>query len=68
MDKRRLSTKNMVYYAILMALNVVLTRVGSIRIGGGGVELVRMIWRISYNICRNSIWTISRRNIGTIEI
>lgn len=42
MDKRRLSTKNMVYYAILMALNVVLTRVGSIRIGGGGVELVRI--------------------------
>ncbi|MBU5293984.1 folate family ECF transporter S component [Anaerosalibacter bizertensis] len=42
MDKRRLSTRNMVYYAILMALNVVLTRVGSIRIGGGGVELVRI--------------------------
>ncbi|MBW4827359.1 MAG: folate family ECF transporter S component [Clostridiaceae bacterium] len=42
MGKRRLSTKNMVYYAILMALNVVLTRVGSIRIGGGGVELVRI--------------------------
>ncbi|HHV26201.1 MAG TPA: folate family ECF transporter S component [Tissierellia bacterium] len=42
MDKRRLPTRNMVYYAILMALNVVLTRVGSIRIGGGGVELVRI--------------------------
>lgn len=42
MHKRRLSTKHIVYYAILMALNVVLTRVGSIRIGGGGVELVRI--------------------------
>ncbi|NLY78100.1 MAG: folate family ECF transporter S component [Tissierellia bacterium] len=31
-----------VYCALLIALNVVLTRVGSIRIGGGGVEIVRI--------------------------
>lgn len=42
MEKQKLSTKNMVYYAILIALNVVLTRVGSIRVGGGGVEIVRI--------------------------
>lgn len=39
---RRLSVKRMTYYSILIALNVVLTRFGSIRIGGGGVEIVRI--------------------------
>ncbi|NLW40260.1 MAG: folate family ECF transporter S component [Tissierellia bacterium] len=39
---RKLNAKNIAYYALLIALNVVLTRVGSIRIGGGGTELVRI--------------------------
>lgn len=42
MKKGKMSIKEMAYYAILIALNVVLTRVGSIRIGGGGVEIVRI--------------------------
>lgn len=39
---RKFNTKKIVYYALLIALNVVLTRIGSIRIGGGGVEIVRI--------------------------
>ncbi|CCQ93931.1 conserved membrane hypothetical protein [[Clostridium] ultunense Esp] len=39
---KKLSSKNIAYYALLIALNVVLTRVGSIRIGGGGTEIVRI--------------------------
>lgn len=39
--KKMTSTK-ITYYALLIALNVVLTRVGSIRIGGGGTEIVRI--------------------------
>lgn len=39
---RKISTKNIAYYSLLIALNIVLTRVGSIRIGGGGVEIVRI--------------------------
>lgn len=39
---KKMSTKQMVRLSILVALNIVLTRVGSIRIGGGGVELVRI--------------------------
>jgi ECF transporter S component (folate family) len=39
---RRKSTKTIAYYGLLIALNIVLTRVGSIRIGGGGVELFRI--------------------------
>ena len=39
---QKISTKNIAYYGLLIALNIVLTRVGSIRIGGGGVELVRI--------------------------
>ncbi|MCF6460705.1 folate family ECF transporter S component [Clostridium sp. Cult3] len=39
---QKISTKNIAYFGLLIALNVVLTRVGSIRIGGGGVELVRI--------------------------
>lgn len=39
---KKLSTRNIAYYSLLIALNVVLTRVGSIRIGGGGVEIVRI--------------------------
>lgn len=38
----KLSVKKMTYYSILIALNVVLTRFGSIRVGGGGVEIVRI--------------------------
>ncbi len=37
-----MSTRNIAYYGLLIALNIVLTRVGSIRIGGGGVEIVRI--------------------------
>ncbi|WIV10470.1 folate family ECF transporter S component [Proteiniborus sp. MB09-C3] len=39
---QKISTKNIAYFGLLIALNVVLTRIGSIRIGGGGVELVRI--------------------------
>lgn len=39
---QKLSAKRIAYYGLLIALNVVLTRVGSIRIGGGGVEIVRI--------------------------
>lgn len=39
---QRISTRNIAYYSILIALNIILTRVGSIRIGGGGVEFVRI--------------------------
>lgn len=39
---KRLSSKSIAYYGLLVALNVVLSRVGSIRIGGGGVEFVRI--------------------------
>lgn len=35
-------TKNIAYFGLLIALNVVLTRVGSIRIGGGGTEVIRI--------------------------
>ena len=36
------NTKNIAYFGLLIALNVVLTRVGSIRIGGGGTEIIRI--------------------------
>ena len=36
------TTKNIAYFGLLIALNVVLTRFGSIRIGGGGAESVRI--------------------------
>ncbi len=39
---KKLNAKAITYYALLIALNVILTRVGSIRIGGGGVEFVRI--------------------------
>lgn len=39
---KKLNSKNIAYYGLLIALNVVLTRVGSIRIGGGGTEIVRI--------------------------
>ena len=39
---RKFSTRDLAYYSLLIALNVVLTRLGSIRIGGGGVEIVRI--------------------------
>ena len=39
---KRLSTRNMVYLSILISLNIVLTRVASIRIGVGGAEIVRI--------------------------
>ncbi len=39
---QKISTKNIAYYGLLIALNIILTRIGSIRIGGGGVELVRI--------------------------
>jgi len=39
---RNFKTRNIVYYALLIALNVVLTRIGSIRISGGGVEIIRI--------------------------
>lgn len=39
---KKINTRNIAYYALLIALNVVLTRVGSIRIGGGGTEIVRI--------------------------
>ncbi len=39
---KRLTAKNIVIYGMLIALNVVLTRVGSIRIGAGGTEVVRI--------------------------
>jgi len=39
---QKISTRNVAYYGLLIALNIVLTRIGSIRIGGGGVEMVRI--------------------------
>ncbi len=42
MYAKKMSTRNIAYYGLLIALNIVLTRVGSIRIGGGGVEIVRI--------------------------
>ncbi len=39
---QKTSTKNIAYFGLLIALNVVLTRVGSIRIGGGGTEIIRI--------------------------
>lgn len=39
---RRIPSKRITYYALLVALNVVLTRVASIRIGGGGTEIIRI--------------------------
>lgn len=39
---KKLNSKSIAYYALLIALNVVLSRIGSIRIGGGGVEFVRI--------------------------
>ena len=39
---RKLKTINIVYYGLLIALNVILTRFGSIRIGSGGVEIIRI--------------------------
>ncbi|NLJ99077.1 MAG: folate family ECF transporter S component [Tissierellia bacterium] len=39
---QRISTRNIAYYGLLIALNVILTRIGSIRIGGGGVEFIRI--------------------------
>ena len=39
---KKLNPRSIAYYALLIALNVILTRVGSFRIGGGGVELVRI--------------------------
>lgn len=39
---KKMATKEMVRLSILIALNIVLTRVGSIRVGGGGVEIVRI--------------------------
>lgn len=38
----KLNSKSIAYYALLIALNVVLSRVGSIRIGGGGTEIARI--------------------------
>ncbi|MBZ2175710.1 folate family ECF transporter S component [Schnuerera sp. xch1] len=39
---RKIRMRNIAFYALLIALNVVLTRVASIRIGGGGTEIVRI--------------------------
>ncbi|NMA85713.1 MAG: folate family ECF transporter S component [Tissierellia bacterium] len=39
---QKTNTKNIAYFGLLIALNVVLTRVGSIRIGGGGTEIIRI--------------------------
>ncbi len=39
---QKLTTRKIAYYGLLIALNIVLTRVGSIRVGGGGVEIVRI--------------------------
>lgn len=39
---QKISTRNIAYFGLLIALNVILTRLGSIRIGGGGVEIVRI--------------------------
>jgi len=39
---RKFKTINLVYYGLLIGLNVILTRVGSIRIGSGGVEIIRI--------------------------
>lgn len=39
---QKLSAKKIAYYGLLIALNIVLSRVGSIRIGGGGVEIARI--------------------------
>ena len=39
---KKISTKSIANYALLIALNVILTRIGSIRIGGGGIEFVRI--------------------------
>lgn len=39
---KKINAKKISYYALLIALNIILTRVASIRIGGGGVEFVRI--------------------------
>lgn len=39
---QKLSAKKIAYYGLLIALNIVLSRVSSIRIGGGGVEIARI--------------------------
>lgn len=39
---RKFKTSNIAYYGLLIALNVVLTRIASIRIGSGGVEIIRI--------------------------
>ena len=39
---QKTNTKNIAYFGLLIALNVILTRVGSIRIGGGGTEIIRI--------------------------
>ena len=39
---RKFSTKEMVYLALLISLNIVLTRVASIRLSFGGVEGIRI--------------------------
>lgn len=39
---KKISVKEITYFAMLIALNVILTRVGSIRIGGGGTEITRI--------------------------
>ncbi|NLW22138.1 MAG: folate family ECF transporter S component [Tissierellia bacterium] len=38
----KLSIRNLVYYALLIALNVILTRFFSIRIGAAGTEAIRI--------------------------
>lgn len=39
---KRLSTRNVAIYGMLIGLNVILTRYASIRIGGGGTEAIRI--------------------------
>lgn len=39
---QKFSTRNITYLGLLIALNVILTRTLSIRIGGGGTEVVRI--------------------------
>ena len=39
---KKLNSKSIAYYALLIALNVILSRVGSIRIGAGDIEIVRI--------------------------
>lgn len=39
---KKITVKEITYYAMLIALNVILTRIGSIRIGGGGTEITRI--------------------------